>query len=94
MVGRFVFVDQQNSQAELRYRLNSTIYIPSSRLNLLSLFLLYYPDRQHPDLDLTRLAQNHTSHSNTHPIGYTTLQFLSEFPSATWNYIIMLTVWM
>ena len=36
---------------------NSSLYIPSSRLHLLSLFLPYYTHRQHPDLDITWLAQ-------------------------------------
>jgi len=38
---------------EPRNRRNLSIYIPSSRLHLLALFLPYYTHRQHPDLDIT-----------------------------------------
>jgi hypothetical protein len=74
-LGRFGFVNKQNSQVEPRNRRNSTIYIPSSRLHLLSLFLPYYTHRQDPDLDITWLEQNNATHSKTHPITYTTLYF-------------------
>jgi len=91
MLGRFVFINQYNSQVELRNCRNSSIYIPSSHLHLHSLFLPYYTLRQHPDLHLTWLAQNNASRSKTHPITYTTLYFPSGLPSATCNWIIMLT---
>jgi len=68
---------------EPRNRQNSSIYIPSSRQHLLSLFLPYYTHPQHPDLDITWLAQNNASCSKTHPITYTTLYFLYGLPSAT-----------
>jgi len=90
-LGRFVFVDQQNSQVELRNRRNSTIYIPSSRLHLLFFFLPCDTHRHCPNLDITWHAQNNAFCSNTYPRIYTTLNFLSGLPSATCNCIIMLT---
>jgi len=48
-VGRFVFINQRNAGYEYNCR-NSSIYIPSSRLHLHSLFLLYLTQRQHPQL--------------------------------------------
>jgi len=68
MLGRFVFVNHQNSQVKRRTRQNPSIYIPSSRLHLLSLFLPYYTHRQHPDLDIMWLALNNASLSKTHLI--------------------------
>jgi hypothetical protein len=91
MLGRFVFINQQISQVELRYRRNSNIYIPSSRRHRYFLFFPYYTHRQHPDLDVTWLAQKNASRSKTHPITNTTLYFPSGLPSATCNCIIMLT---
>ena len=38
---------------EPRNRRHSSMYIPSSRLHLLSLFLPYYTHRLHPDFDIT-----------------------------------------
>jgi len=89
-LGRVVFVNQQNWQVELRNRRNSSIYIPSSRLHLLSLFLPYYTHPQNPDLDITWLAKNNAFRSNTDPITYTTLYFPSGLPSAPCNSNIML----
>jgi len=88
---RFVFVNEQNSQAEPRNRRNLSIYIRSSHLHLLSLFLPYCTHRQHPDLDIMWLAENNATHSQTHPITYTTLYFPSGLPSATRNCIRILT---
>jgi hypothetical protein len=68
---------------EPRNHRNWSIYIPSSSLHLLSLFLQYDTHRQHPDLDITWLAQNKTSPSKTHTITYTTLYFPSGLPSIT-----------
>ena len=92
--GCFVFVNHENSQVEPRNRLNPSIYIPSSRLHLLSLFLPYYTHWQPPDRNITWLAQNNASRSKTHPIIYTTCtfpHFLSGLPSASCNCIIMLS---
>jgi hypothetical protein len=56
---------------EPRNRRNSSIYIPSSRLHLHSLFLPYYTHRRDPDLDITCLAHNNASRSKTHLITFT-----------------------
>jgi len=93
-LGCFVFVNQQNSQVEPRNRQNSSIYIPSSHLHLCSVFLPYYTHWQHPDPNITWLAQINASHSKTHLITYTTLYFPSGLPSATCHYIIMLRLQM
>jgi hypothetical protein len=69
----FVFVNKQNSQVESRNHHNSSTYFLSSRLHLLSHFLLYYTHWQYPDFDIMWLAQNNTSYSITHPITNTTL---------------------
>jgi hypothetical protein len=91
--GWLVFVKQQNSQVEPRNQWNCSIYIPAARLHLLSLFHPYYRHRQHPDLDITSVAQNSTYHSQTHPIFYTTLYYRSGLPSAKCNCIILLMFW-
>jgi len=67
-LGRFVLVNQQNSQVEPKNCRKSSIYIPSPGLHLVSLFLPYYTNRQNSDLDITWLAQNNASRSKTHPI--------------------------
>jgi len=81
----------QKLNLELRNRRNSSIYIPSSLLHLHSLFLPYYTHRQHPDLNLTWLAQHNASRYRTQPITYITLYFPSGLPSTTCNFIIMIT---
>jgi len=47
-LGRFVFIDQQNAGYESNC-MNSSIYIPSSRLHLHDLLLQYWTHRQHPE---------------------------------------------
>jgi len=84
-LGRFVFVNQQNSQVEPWTKKSPELeYIyplfpPAPPVS----FLPYYTHRQHPDVDITWLAQNNASRSKTHPITYTTLYFPSGLPSAT-----------
>ena len=55
--GRAVLCSLTNKTHKLhlepRNRQNTSIYIPSSRLHLHSLFLLYDTHRQHPDLNIT-----------------------------------------
>jgi len=48
-LGRYVFINQQNAEYESNRR-NWSIYIPSSRLHLDSLFLPYLTHCQHPQL--------------------------------------------
>jgi len=86
-LGHFVFVNQWNSQVEPRNCKNSSKYIPSSRLHLLSLFLRYHTHRHHPDLDITWLAENNPSRSKTHPITSTTLYFPSLSVWASFHYM-------
>jgi len=86
-LSNFVFINQQNSQVEPRNRRNSSIYIPSSRLHLVSLCLPYCTHRQHPDLNITWLAVNNASRSKTHPISYTTLFFSSLSFWASFRYM-------
>jgi len=89
-LGRFVFINQRNAGYESNRR-NSSIYIPSSRLHLHSLFLPYLTHRRHPQLSRhTWLAQNNASRSKTHLITYTTSCLPSGLVSATCNWIIML----
>ena len=49
MLGRFMFINQQNAGYESNCG-NSSIYIPSSHLHLHSLFLPYLTHRQHLEL--------------------------------------------
>jgi hypothetical protein len=86
-LGRFVFVNQQNSQVEPRNHQNSSIYIPSSHLHLLSLVLRYYTHWQHPDLHITWPVHNNASCSKAHPIPYTTLYFSSLSIWASFRYM-------
>jgi len=104
-LGRFVFINQQNTGYEPKRR-NSSIYIPSSRLHLDSHFLPYWTHRKQLNtppaiihsasilkyLDITWVAQNNTSRSQIHLITYTTLYVHSGLPSSMLNCIIMLTI--
>ena len=66
---------------------------PSPTL-FLSLFLPHCTHQQHPNLNITCLAQTKASSSNIHPITYPTCFILSELPSTTCNCIIMLALHM
>jgi hypothetical protein len=76
---------------EPRNRKNSSIYIHSYCLLHLSVFLPYYINRQHPDLNIRWLAQNNASRSKSHPITYTTLYAHCRLPLNMFNCIRMLT---
>jgi len=90
-LGSFVFINQQNAEYESNCR-NSSIYIPSSRLHLQSLFLPYLIHHLHPELSWYHVTcTSNPSCSKTHPITYKTLYVRSGLSSATFNCIIMLT---
>ena len=61
-LGLYVFVNQQNA-GYIPNRMNSSIYIPSSRLHLDSHFLPYYTQREQLN---TPAAITHTSSNYTH----------------------------
>jgi len=89
-LGHFVFINQRNAGYESNYR-NSSIYSPSSRLHLHSLFHWYPSHRRHPILPRhIWLAENNLSRSKTHPITYTTLYVPCVVPSPGCNCIIIL----
>jgi len=89
-LGRFVLVNQQ-------YKLNQQIAGTQVYISLLPAYtsILFSIHIQHTTSilncpDIMWLAQTNASHSNTHPITYTTLYIPSGLRSASCNCIIML----
>jgi len=77
-LGRFVFINQQNAGYESNHT-NSSIYIPSSHLNLHSLFLPYLTHRQHPPL-----PRHHVTYTQQHLSFHNTPNNLHNFVFSLW----------